>query len=185
MKKRNPESRKSSSALGELMQEEEKSRRHGYQAIGEFMFWFSQLEFTIKARLAGALKLPDELFDAVVTPYDFASLCNVTMAVLIQQFPDSKKPIQSLFNRCRGLNDDRVRVAHGTWTLGRKGLTARHASRQSLTSKFYFENPDELVSLSKKTQQLMKEVLHIPNSKSPFTRAKASRRPARTASKRD
>jgi hypothetical protein len=26
-----------------------------YSAIGEFIYWFSQLEFTIKARLAGAL----------------------------------------------------------------------------------------------------------------------------------
>jgi hypothetical protein len=41
-------------------------------AIGHFIYWFSQLEFTIKARLAGALDLPEDLFDIIIGPYDFA-----------------------------------------------------------------------------------------------------------------
>ena len=49
-----------------------------YAAIGEFVFRFSQLEFTIKARLSNALNLPPELFDIITSPYDFAMLCTVT-----------------------------------------------------------------------------------------------------------
>jgi hypothetical protein len=47
----------------------EKEHEQGlYSAIGEFIFWFSQIEFTIKARLAGALELDDQLFDIVIGP---------------------------------------------------------------------------------------------------------------------
>jgi hypothetical protein len=67
-----------------------------HQAIGEFIFWFSQLEFTIKARLAGALKLEDALFDFVIGPYDFAMLCKVTEQTLSEGMsPDVKKAISA------------------------------------------------------------------------------------------
>ena len=39
-----------------------------FKAIGEFIFWFSQLEATIKSRLAGALKLEEKLFDIYHRP---------------------------------------------------------------------------------------------------------------------
>ena len=40
-------------------------------SIGHFIYWFSQLEFTIKMRLASALDLPQDLFDIIIGPYDF------------------------------------------------------------------------------------------------------------------
>jgi hypothetical protein len=48
-----------------------------FRAIGEFIFWFSQLEAHLKARLAGALDLDGELFDIIIAPYDFVTLCTV------------------------------------------------------------------------------------------------------------
>jgi hypothetical protein len=60
-----------------------------------------------------------------------------------QKFPDKKAEIEKLFKRCRGLNDHRVRIAHGLWMDdAHRGLIARHLSRQSLKPEFYYEDPD-------------------------------------------
>jgi hypothetical protein len=106
-----------------------------YSAIGEFIFWFSQLEFTIKARLAGALELDDQLFDIVIGPYDFAMLCTVTEKTLGKGNPAQVKEIEKYFNQCRKLNQEtRVTVAHGSWTTG----GARQISRNTLEAKLHF-----------------------------------------------
>jgi hypothetical protein len=93
--------------------------RAGFQDIGHFIFEFSQLEFTIRAVLSSALKLPDGYFDIVTSGYDFAMLCNVTRAVALKQRPDHEPAIEKLFNDCLKLNDERVRVAHGKDVRGR------------------------------------------------------------------
>jgi hypothetical protein len=106
----------------EEFRKEEETKASGFRKIGEFIFWFSQLEFTIKARLSSALQLPDELFDPITASYDFAMLCTVTAAVLARKFPDGKREIDTVLNKCRALNDDRVRIAHGMWTQSKDGL---------------------------------------------------------------
>jgi hypothetical protein len=122
-------------------------------AIGHFIYWFSQLEFTIKARLARALDLPEDLFDIIIGPYDFAMLCTVTERTLMR---DASKPdqtrIKKYFNHCRKLNQEaRVIVAHGSWTF--EG--ARHVSRNTLTAKHYFAKASELDKQAKETKRLM------------------------------
>src|SRR5262245_4004216 len=108
------------------LREEGRNLRRSFEAIGEFVFQFSQLEFTIKARLGAALALPDDLFDVVTAPYDFAVLCTVTSRVLEKEFPSAKAKITQTFNECRALNDQRVRVAHALWAFGPSGLVAKH-----------------------------------------------------------
>lgn len=113
----------------------------GFQMIGQFVSEFSQLDLTIRFLLANRLGLPEGYFDIVTAPYDFLMLCNVTQVLLCKQSPDKKEAIKKLFDDCRKLNDDRVHVAHGMWTLGREGLTLplfyashsrdRHAARFS------------------------------------------------------
>jgi hypothetical protein len=78
-----------------------------HQAIGYFIFWFSQLEFTIKARLAGALQLKDNLFDIVIGPYDFAMLCKVAEQVLRENANTAlAKRVTAYFKRCQKLNQE-------------------------------------------------------------------------------
>src|ERR1700722_6671759 len=77
-----------------------------FEAIGRFIFQFSQLEFTMKAFLAAQIGLADKHFDAVTAPYDFRMLCAVTQAISLMRFPEQKKAIESLFSRCLSLNDD-------------------------------------------------------------------------------
>jgi hypothetical protein len=140
----------------------EANQIQGFQAIGAFVFEFSQLDFTIRAFLAGLLKLPDAQFDIVTGPYDFAMLCRVSREIAIQRFPKQKAAIEDVFNRCLKLNDDRVKVAHGMWSDTTDGrLAARHVGRNSLKAKFYFGDPKELPGLRETAQKLMKEVLFV------------------------
>jgi hypothetical protein len=130
-----------------------------HQAIGEFMFWFSQLEFTIKARLAGALNLEDSLFDIIIGPYEFAVLCTVTEKVLSKgAAPAVLKNIKTYFNKCRGLNSDvRLVVAHGSWTTD----GARHVARGTLEARIHFEKPAELRKQATTARQLMAELFSL------------------------
>jgi hypothetical protein len=130
-----------------------------HEAIGEFIFWFSQLEFTIKARLAGALNLEDGLFDIIIGPYDFAMLCTVTERVLSKGAgSDVTKRIKNYFNRCKKLNQEaRIIVAHGNWTLD----GARHVSRSTLQANIHFEKPEELRRQADEARKLMRELFTL------------------------
>ena len=136
-------------ALEELEQREERL----YRAIGYFIFWFSQLEFTIKARLANALQLEEGMFDIIIGPYDFAMLCTVTKQTLMRTASETaKERIKSFFNACHKLNQKaRVVVAHGTWT----NAGARHVSRSTLAAMTHFAKVEDLEAHAKEARRLM------------------------------
>src|SRR5271156_5161429 len=88
-----------------------------------------KLEYLIKSALASYLKLRDAQFDVVVGPYDFAMLCTVAEKTIKLDFDDEFHPaLKTFFNKCRKVNQMRVVVAHGSWSV----QGARYASRQSL-----------------------------------------------------
>ena len=130
-----------------------------HKAIGEFIFWFSQLEFTIKARLSGALALGDGLFDIIIGPYDFAMLCTVTENVLRKDAAaDVAKRVTDYFNRCRKLNQQtRIIVAHGSWTLD----GVRHVSRNTLEADFHFKKPEDLRKQADAAKKLMYDLFSL------------------------
>jgi len=130
-------------------------RRKGYEQIGEFIFQFSQLEFTIRTQLSNVLNLSDDQFDVVTGPYDFSILCTVSKAILTQKFPENKAVLEKIFNRCRALNEERVRVAHGMWILGNAGLVSRHVPRQSLKATYFYEDPSKLAGLAQEAKEIM------------------------------
>lgn len=133
----------------------------GHRAIGNFLSEFSQLDFTIRFVLASKLGISKEYFDIVTAPYDFAMLCNVAREVVSKQIPDRANAVKKIFDACLKLNDKRVRVAHGIWTLSNDGLVARHVSRSSLEPKYFFERKDELDGLADEAQRLLQAVLSI------------------------
>ena len=143
--------------MAELLAEQE----GGYREIGRFLFEFSQLEFTIRVQLAGLLKLPEDNFDIVTSPYDFAMLCTVTQALALKHRPENAEVIREVFSSCRALNDRRVHVAHGLWTLGGEGLVVRHVSRASLHPKFHFERVGDLRRLADEAQRLIGRMFEI------------------------
>src|SRR6478752_3787469 len=91
-----------------------------YPRIGEFICTFSQLEEMLRLTLAEVIRLPkEELLEPVTASYDFSTLCNVVVAAYRLRYAaaDLKKAaiFEKLISRCRRLNDDRVRIVHGTW----------------------------------------------------------------------
>src|ERR1700739_3837946 len=102
----------------ELVRKAAENRALTFHAIGQFIFEFSQLEFTIRFVLAAYLGLPDGYFDAVTGPYDFRMLCAVTSKVGSLKFPGRAEQIEKLFKECQALNDKRVHIAHGLWNDG-------------------------------------------------------------------
>jgi len=133
-----------------------------FLGIGRFTYQFSQLEFTIRALLAGALRLRDEQFDLVTSSYDFRTLCKVTSEIYLLKKKDdepARANIATIFKECLALNDERVRMAHGTWSVGAQGHSARHVSRQTLKSKQYFEQKDEIEKHATAAEDLMQRML--------------------------
>jgi hypothetical protein len=104
-----------------------------YRAIGRFMFEFSQLEFTIRIRVALEAGIKDEHLMALMT-HDFAILCTAALEVLLPSLhgKETKEGLRGLINDCRKLNNVRVRVAHGLWVPFDEGGTVHHVSRSNL-----------------------------------------------------
>ena len=136
-------------------------RNEGLRQLGEFFFEFSQLEFTIRVAVSGALRLEEDDFNIVTGPYDFAVLCTVAQKIFQKRLSKDADRISSIFNRCRKLNESRVRAAHGLWTDSENGVSALHVARSSLEAKTFFDKKDELKRLAEEAQALMQEVLSI------------------------
>jgi hypothetical protein len=147
-----------------LVRESAEKRALGLLGIGRFLVEFSQLEFTIRAALAGRLQLADGLFDIVTSPYDFSALCNVWCKLNILQYPERKKEFEKLFSGLQKLNRQRVVVAHGMWTDEMDGLAARHVSRQTLEAEFHSFKNAELDGFADEAQRLMKAVIGFNGS---------------------
>ena len=143
------------------------TRDKTFKLIGEFIFWFSQLEFSIRNRLSELLKIDDSLFDIVIGPYDFALLCTVTQKSLVNRYPNDEKVIVSLFKRCHALNTERLHVVHGTWAEGQTGLASRHASRQQLSAKWYYDNAHDLPKHIDEAKQVMMGIIGVPDKAPP------------------
>jgi hypothetical protein len=131
----------------------------GLNAVGRFTFEFSQLEFSIRVALLACLKLPQEYFDIVTAPYDFAMLCKVTREAMTLKAPERKDELEEWCKECLKLNEDRVRMAHGTWTLGSSGPSVRHVSRNTLKAHHYFGTPAEIHRLADEAQRLLQAIL--------------------------
>jgi hypothetical protein len=134
--------------------------REVYEAIGAFVFHFSQLEFTIRARLQRVLLLRPGYGDIVMGGYDFAMLCTVTREALLKRKRISdkrKKLITSFFKDCQGLaNPSRNIVAHALWTTG----GASHVSRNTLQRSIHYSDLNELRALTTKAKALMMRMFH-------------------------
>lgn len=155
-------------------QQIESEKARDFQRIGEFVFWFSQLEFTIKVRLSAALGLSDNLFDAVTAHYDFAILCTVAIKVLLAKFPQREASIKKLFKDCRKLNDERVGISHGLWTHRGHRLVARHVARGTLEPRYLYGDPAVFPKLIEKARGLMGDVFRVTLDETGWAHANGS-----------
>jgi hypothetical protein len=143
------------------MPTESEERADLFLAIGEFVFEFSQLEFTIRHLVGSALELNDEAFNIIVSPYDFATLCRVANA-FVRALPDCTDALavhtERTFNACLKVNEERVRIAHVTWLLG---AGARHVSRTTFKATSYYTTSEQIRKKSAEVQKLHGAVVTI------------------------
>ena len=98
----------------EMFREEERIKRRGFRV--NWAVHILVLPTRIHHQRRGWQQLSISLMNystPLPRPYDFAVLCTVTAKSLTHKFPEGKAAIDSAINRCRALNDDRVRIAHG------------------------------------------------------------------------
>jgi hypothetical protein len=130
-------------------------------AIGKFVIQFSQLEYIVRHLLGAMMDLRDPQFDIITGSFDFARLCKVTEAYLLSLTDCDEKLAEhakTTFAKCLKVNDDRVRIVHGTWLLG-PGTS--HLSRNSLKMTRHFEKPEEIVAKALEAKALMSDIVEI------------------------
>lgn len=128
--------------------------------IGRFFHEFSQVEFSMRFMLARMTRIPDDFFDIVTAPYDTNTLCNVMKALAKKATtPECAQPLVDVVKRFQRLNEDRVRIAHGTWTEDDFGLTSRHVSRTSLEPAWHYSKSEDLTKLIVEAQSLQPDLL--------------------------
>jgi hypothetical protein len=99
--------------------------------------------------LAEQIGLKDEYFDAIMSSYDFAMLCTITESVFSKTLnADATAKLIKLIKKCRDLNIDRVRVAHGLWVVSQDGGRVHHVPRGSLQPKWHLEQAERLQKLA-------------------------------------
>lgn len=117
-----------------------------FEAIGKYIFYFSHLEQVVRVVAKELLGLSDDQYHGVMPVIDFAGACNVCKAEISKEKLPLPQvgPALDLINRALKCNEDRIRVAHGSWRLGLGAAVASHVSRTTLRETHYFSNPGEL-----------------------------------------
>jgi hypothetical protein len=131
-----------------------------YQAIGKFVYQFSQLEFAIRHLLSDLLELTPDQFYIVTASYDFARLCRVTSAFIhTLLMPDEPiaNEVTEIFSRCFRINDARVRLVHGIWDDD----GARHVSLTSLKPTTYFSDVKEIGDFTQETKACLNLIVKL------------------------
>lgn len=101
-----------------------------YEAIGRFIYEFSQAEYTIRYHLAEEIGLDDRYFSAIVESYEVGMLCTVALKVFHQTRASSNAAeIKNLVDKFRGINDRRNLVAHGLWVPHEDGGRVHYVPR--------------------------------------------------------
>jgi hypothetical protein len=109
--------------------------------------------------------------------HDFALTCTIAQTILSESVASGKlKNFETFINKCRSLNDDRVRVAHGLWVIGNEEGVLHHVSRQKLQwSSPHFEQPTVLAGLAVKAAVLRFELAQIFPRRRKFFLRRATR----------
>jgi hypothetical protein len=130
-----------------------------YRAIGRFMFEFSQVEYSIRHRLAEEIGLNEEYFAAVVESYEVETLCSVGAEVFtIARTKDSACRIKHHLNHFRRLDEERKRIAHGLWVPSQEGESVHYVSHSGSKLKLSTNQVETLEQLADEIRALRSEL---------------------------
>jgi hypothetical protein len=130
-----------------------------YEAIGRFIFEFSQLEYEIRHQIAQEVWITEEYFNAIMV-HDFAVLCTAAehvFAICFEKEADKLKEFKKLINRARELSNVRNAVAHGLWVPFKDGGKVIHVPR-SLKPNISTEQAADLNKKADEANQLRAQI---------------------------
>jgi hypothetical protein len=135
-----------------------------YEAVGEFVVRFSQLEFFIRMEFDVVSGLEPEQTLPIVSQLDFRSLVAVTTDLCRREFGDKPnwRQIESIFKRCNDINDSRVRIVHGSWILASLSeFGTLYLSRQSRKWQPQFDSLDAIRREIDKLERVESDLLAL------------------------
>ena len=148
-----------------------------YRAIGRFIVGYSDVEQTIRILLAMELRLRTDLHDPILT-HDFALLCTAFLKVFEGTVGDKNEyeGLRKLINKCRELNDLRVKVVHGGWGLDSEGGHLSHVSRRNLQSGGFVKVKDLLEKKADEAVEIQDQLEMFFHAHSKQKKARRERR---------
>lgn len=153
--------------------------RRSCESIGRFIYLFSQLEFTMRYILAVDTRLPKGLFDVMLGDLDFAKLCNkldATKKFLWAADQTRYGRYSKLVSRARALNDQRVIIAHATWSPSGEGLSARKVNSK-LVANDHLQSASAIDKYAQEASDLMSAFIFA--AAEPHTKKAARRKPTK------
>lgn len=135
-----------------------------YKEIGKFMVGFSGMESVLRLLIGIESKVQSIFKEALMQVFDFSTLVNTLKEFYKQTITDEeeKKNIIRLLNECLNINNDRVRIAHGSWIFkedGRGSLV--HMKKGRIRSDEFFGNISEIKSINEKLRTIIFNLLQF------------------------
>jgi hypothetical protein len=126
-----------------------------YRAIGFFVSAFSNLELELKADITIFLGLTFGDGRRILS-HDFAMTCTIAESVLSSRAGDDGRSaeLRKLIKACRALNDHRVKIVHGFWTLDDGRMGVGYLSRRSLKIEPHYKTHQEITKLADEAERL-------------------------------
>lgn len=125
-----------------------------YAAIGEFVICFSHLEWWIKRLIGEKLDISTRVQDAVIT-HDFVQCCTLLKTIMRDDCNEYEfKRLNELVKECLDINNYRVRIIHGSWSVGRGHALLAHVPRGKLVAEEHYENIDDVVKSAHRASAL-------------------------------
>jgi hypothetical protein len=138
------------------------------RAIGEFIYAFSQLDFTIRVRclsIFGPQAVTLELM-LMLEHVDTAKLLAGYMRVRVERSlkEEHRKLLDDIVGDYYRINEDRVRIVHGIWTPSEEGLALMRGSSGKKPAEYpwHFEDVEKLNELTRMCNELNGRFISAP-----------------------
>ena len=104
-----------------------------------------------------------------------ALLCTIAEDVLVRSAASEvSSKLKELISKCKGLNEDRVRIVHGLWYVGGQEGRLIRSSRGQAKAKVHYGQADEVAGLADRANQYRAELEQLVHYMPPI-----GRRPSR------
>lgn len=139
-----------------------------YREVGKFIVSFSHLETMLRFLIGIESKVQSSFKEAFMLMFDFANLVQTLSSYYKENIEDEiiRNRILKLLKKCHSMNQNRVKIAHGTWYFNNESRGSLvHMKRGGIKSQEYFNDINEIKLLNKKITEILKELIEFQAEK--------------------